>query len=316
MSFDVVWELTGSLRAAAIAASYIIFDVGMLTLNQYILLDPILLFFMTASVLGMVKVTKATECDSSFSVRWWCWLIFTGAMLACTISVKFVGLFVVLLVGLHTLNDLWNELGDLAKPVSATVRQLVARAVTLIVLPIGLYLCFFYIHLSVLNRSGNGDGFYSSAFQSQLIGNSLYNASMPRKVAYGAVVTIKNHKTGGGYLHSHYHLYPKSVGARQQQITTYTHKDENNRWLVKPYNRDALGREQPIQMVRHGDLIRLEHIQTRRNLHSHAERAPLTKTHFQVVVGLFTCGATTWTAVNLILILITVSSFRSLATVK
>lgn len=27
--------------------------------------------------------------------------------------------------------------------------------------------------------SGNGDGFYSSAFQSQLEGNSLYNASMP-----------------------------------------------------------------------------------------------------------------------------------------
>lgn len=70
----------------------------------------------------------------------------------------------------------------------------------------------------ILNHSGNGDGFYSSAFQSRLIGNSLYNASMPREVAYGAIVTIKNHKTGGGYLHSHYHLYPKGVGARQQQV--------------------------------------------------------------------------------------------------
>ena len=27
--------------------------------------------------------------------------------------------------------------------------------------------------------SGNGDGFFSSAFQSQLHGNALYNASMP-----------------------------------------------------------------------------------------------------------------------------------------
>lgn len=77
---------------------------------------------------------------------------------------------------------------------------------------------FFYIHLTVLNKSGNGDGFYSSAFQSCLVGNSLHNASMPRQVAYGAVLTIKNHKTGGGYLHSHYHLYPKEVGARQQQV--------------------------------------------------------------------------------------------------
>lgn len=78
---------------------------------------------------------------------------------------------------------------------------------------------FFYIHLTVLNHSGNGDGFYSSGFQSQLIGNSLHNASMPRQVAYGAVVTLKNHKTGGGYLHSHYHLYPKGIGAKQQQVS-------------------------------------------------------------------------------------------------
>lgn len=81
-----------------------------------------------------------------------------------------------------------------------------------IIFVIILYIDFF------LNFSGNGDGFYSSAFQSQLIGNSLHNASMPRLVAYGAIVTLKNHRTGGGYLHSHYHLYPEGVGARQQQV--------------------------------------------------------------------------------------------------
>lgn len=95
-----------------------------------------------------------------------------------------------------------------------------ARALTLIILPMILYMFFFYIHLAVLNKSGNGDGFYSSAFQSRLIGNSLYNASMPREVAFGAVITLKNHKTGGGYLHSHLHLYPKGVGSRQQQVSS------------------------------------------------------------------------------------------------
>jgi len=81
-------------------------------------------------------------------------------------------------------------------------------------------------------------------------------------------------------LHSHYHLYPKGVGARQQQITTYTHKDENNQWLIKPYNKDAP--KDKVQLLKHGDLIRLEHVQTRRNLHSHREPAPLTKKHLQV----------------------------------
>lgn len=44
---------------------------------------------------------------------------------------------------------------------------------------------------------------------------------MPRQVAYGAVITLKNHRTGGGYLHSHYHLYPEGVGARQQQVKNF-----------------------------------------------------------------------------------------------
>lgn len=137
MAFESVYDLTTSLHAAFIAAIYIIFgkflilvmtksnlashlnflsDVGMITLNQYILLDPPLLFFMTASVMGMVKVTKFTTKES-FTRKWWLWLFFTGTMISCTISVKFVGLFVVLLVGFHTVNDLWNALGDIAKPV-------------------------------------------------------------------------------------------------------------------------------------------------------------------------------------------------------
>lgn len=279
MAFETVFDLTRSLQAAFVAAAYIIFDVGMITLNQYILLDPPLLFFMTASLMGMVKVSKFTDSKEGFTRKWWLWLFFTGTMIACTISVKFVGLFVVLLVGFHTINDLWNVLGDITKPIMYSIKQLMARAVTLIVWPIFLYMLFFYIHLTVLNHSGNGDGFYSSGFQSRLIGNSLYNASMPREVAYGAVVTLKNHKTGGGYLHSHFHLYPAKTGARQQQVTTYTHKDENNKWMVKPFDKES---HENVTVVKHGDLVRLEHLQTRRNLHSHSEKAPITAKHFQV----------------------------------
>ena len=53
-------------------------------------------------------------------------------------------------------------------------------------------------------------------------------------VAYGSIVTMKNHRAGGGLLHSHPHLYPEGVGIMQQQITAYSHKDENNKFLIKP----------------------------------------------------------------------------------
>ncbi|CAH1394391.1 unnamed protein product [Nezara viridula] len=63
-------------------------------------------------------------------------------------------------------------------------------------------------------------------------------------------------------------------------VTTYTHKDENNRWIIKPYD-DELDVD-TIELVHHGDLVRLEHVPTGRNLHSHKEPAPITKKHLQV----------------------------------
>uniref|UniRef100_A0A8D8ZZ10 Protein O-mannosyl-transferase 2 n=1 Tax=Cacopsylla melanoneura TaxID=428564 RepID=A0A8D8ZZ10_9HEMI len=280
--FLTVWEMTKSLQASFLTAVLLICDVGTITLTQYILLDPILLFFMMGAIYGSAKFQSCS--DRAFSFVWWAWLNITGIFLACTISVKFVGLFIFIYVGLRTIAELWTILKDLSKPFIYTVHHFLARFMCLIVLPAILYTGFFYIHLTVLNRSGNGDGFFSSAFQSQLRGNSLFNASMPRQVAYGAIITLKNHRAGGAYLHSHWHLYPKGLGARQQQITTYSHKDENNRWLIKTFDNSWMEENGTgtVRLVKHGDLIRLEHIMTRRNVHSHREPAPVTKKHNQV----------------------------------
>ena len=40
-------------------------------------------------------------------------------------------------------------------------------------------------------------------------------------VAYNSIVTLKNHRTGGNYLHSHAHLYPESFGTTQQQVSLF-----------------------------------------------------------------------------------------------
>ena len=39
-------------------------------------------------------------------------------------------------------------------------------------------------------------------------------------LAFGSVVTFKNHRAGGALLHSHPHLYPKEHGPEQQQVQT------------------------------------------------------------------------------------------------
>ncbi|XP_056282897.1 protein O-mannosyl-transferase 2 isoform X2 [Pseudoliparis swirei] len=278
-AYLIVLNLSRSYTAALITATLVICDTGCITISQYILLDPILLFFIMAAVLSMVNFSL--QRFRPFTSSWWLWLILTGVNLAGALGVKFVGLFVVLLVGLNTVWDLWRLLGDLSLSLVEITKHFLARIVGLILVPLFLYVTIFAVHFVVLNKSGPGDGFYSSAFQSRLIGNNLHNASMPEYLAYGSIITVKNLRIAGGYLHSHWHLYPEGVGARQQQVTAYLHKDYNNVWLVHRPDNNA---SQPgtADLVRHGDIIRLEHKETTRNLHGHLHEAPLTKKHFQV----------------------------------
>ncbi|NWU66502.1 POMT2 transferase, partial [Pterocles burchelli] len=170
-------ELSKSLPAALLTAFILIFDTGCITLSQYILLDPILMFFLMGAVLSMVKCNSCA--NSPFSASWWFWLSLTGVNLAGAMGVKFVGLFVVLLVGLNTIYDLWDLLGNLSLSLVVFGKHLLARVLCLILLPLVLYTAMFAVHFTVLNKSGPGDGFFSSAFQSRLIGNNLHNVSIP-----------------------------------------------------------------------------------------------------------------------------------------
>ncbi|KAK3595928.1 hypothetical protein CHS0354_032436 [Potamilus streckersoni] len=279
LAYMSTWLLSRSLTASLIAGTLVLFDTGTLTLSRHILLDPILMFFIMAATYSLLKFLSYK--DRSFSLVWWFWLSATGVFLAASIGVKFVGLFVILLAGYTTVEDLWQLLGDQKLTLAVIFKHFLARAICLIILPAVCYLFFFAIHFKVLSNSGSGDGFYSSAFQSQLIGNKLYNVSMPEYIAYGSLLTLKQRRTGGAYLHSHWHLYPEEFPPRQQQVTTYSHKDENNVWRMKQATEEPDVTGYP-HLVKNGDLIRLEHITTKRNLHSHHEPAPITKRHFQV----------------------------------
>ncbi len=86
---------------------------------------------------------------------------------------------------------------------------------------------------------------------------------------------------GGGLLHSHVQTYP--VGSSQQQVTCYHYKDENNDWIISPrWNEPEIDLNAPIRYLQDGDVIRLKHSPTTRNLHSHPIPAPVTKLNHEV----------------------------------
>ena len=133
----------------------------------------------------------------------------------------------------------------------------------------------------------------SSEFQATL--NSKAMQDVPVDVAFGSRVSLRHHKTQGGYLHSHNHMYP--TGSKQQQITLYPHKDENNLWVVENQTQPE-GLDGPIAgpaawdtfdpaFVQDGSVIRLYHITTDRRLHSHDVRPPVTEAEWQNEVSAY-----------------------------
>ncbi|KAL8784553.1 MAG: hypothetical protein Q9213_003901 [Squamulea squamosa] len=281
---------------AAMGAGLVIFENGLLTQSRLILLDSPLIIFTAFTALAWTCFTNQHEQgpERAFDASWWFWLVATGLGLGATVSVKWVGLFTIAWVGSLTLVQLWVVLGDTATVTPRLLlKHFLARLFCLVVIPLTFYLGLFAIHFLCLVNPGDGDGFMSSEFQATL--NSKAMQDVPADVVLGSRVSIRHHNTHGGYLHSHNHMYP--TGSKQQQITLYPHKDENNVWLLENQTQPE-GLDGPIKgsnawdtgepiPIRDKTVLRLYHTVTDRRLHSHDVRPPVSEADWQNEVSAY-----------------------------
>lgn len=86
-----------------------------------------------------------------------------------------VGLFTVAWVGLHTVSSLWLLLCDRTVPLLSFAYHFFWRAVSLIAIPLVVYLACFYAHFALLPLSGPGDNHMSLEFQLTLDNNPYSN---------------------------------------------------------------------------------------------------------------------------------------------
>ncbi|KFY24202.1 hypothetical protein V493_05388 [Pseudogymnoascus sp. VKM F-4281 (FW-2241)] len=283
---------------AGLGAGLIIFENGLLTQARLILLDSPLMIMTAITALAFTSFTNQQEQGptKAFQASWWFWLAMTGLGLGATASVKWVGLFTIAWVGSLTVVQLWVVLGDYNNVTPRLLfKHILARVFCLIVIPITFYMAMFAIHFQILQNPGEGDGFMSSEFQATL--NSKGMKDVPVDVALGSRVSIRHHNTQGGYLHSHNLMYPG--GSKQQQITLYPHKDENNVWLLEnttqplDVNGEAVNGSyawdtiSPPAFLKDSDVIKLFHIPTNRRLHSHDVRPPVTEADWQNEVSAY-----------------------------
>jgi len=92
------------------------------------------------------------------------------------------------------------------------------------------------------------------------------------KVTCGSVIKL-THVPSGHKLHSH--NIPYGSGSGQQSVTGFPEPDDTNSlWIVRgSYNTDCLRG----QSFKNKDIIRLEHLNTHKYLHSHLHKSPITK---------------------------------------
>ncbi|KAI9595704.1 glycosyltransferase family 39 protein [Syncephalis fuscata] len=295
--FGIMRESGYSLLSTLMVAILLAFDNALITQSRLILLDSMLMLFITVSIYCYIRFYK--QRHAPFTRTWWFWMVATGVSLGLTTSVKMVGLFVVILVGLCVIWDLWNKL-DYRQGLTMRqwTRHFFARVIGLIYVPMLVYLFTFYIHFMVLNKSGPGDDFMSKAFQRTLIGSTILKHS--HSIRDNDVIRLQNNENPG-FLHSHFHNYPLRyddgrVSTQGQQINTYQFADNNNEWRIRlayrtpeelrmfraPPNKSLPPWRYLPRPIRHGDVIQFDHIVTNRTIITHDVASPLTTTNTEI----------------------------------
>ncbi|XP_023676528.2 protein O-mannosyl-transferase 1 isoform X1 [Paramormyrops kingsleyae] len=291
LGYQVMVELRYSHLTAVGATLLLLLENALIVQSRFMLLESLLIFFLLTAVLFYLRFHNAYSSGER-SLTLWVWLVMSGVSCACALGVKYTGVFTyMLLLGLAVFHT-WQLIGNQALSNALVMVQVTVRSFALLILPVLCYFGFFYVHLSLLCRSGPHDPMMSSAFQASLEGGlSRITQWQPLEVAYGSQVTLRSvsSKPVPCWLHSHRVNYPIRYedgrgSSHQQQITCYPFKDVNNWWVIKDPGRQELIVSSPPQTVKHGDIIQLVHGMTSRFLNTHDVAAPVSP-HLQEVSG-------------------------------
>lgn len=100
--------------------------------------------------------------------------------------------------------------------------------------------------------------------------SSASAASEGVEITYGTVLKLMHEKTK---YRLHSHDVPYGSGSGQQSVTSFSNVDDaNSYWIVRPQIGSSAKQGDPIKS---GAIIRLQHMKTRKWLHSHLHASPI-----------------------------------------
>lgn len=283
--FNIMKESGYSVLTCIFTSALIALDNAHVGETRLILLDATLIFFVAASIYCYIRFYKQRK--QPFSKDWYLWLFLTGLSLSSVISTKYVGVFTYASIGIAVVYDLWQILDvKRGNTLRNFAKHFTARLMLLVVIPFCVYLFWFWVHFTVLSKSGPGDNFMTPEFQ-ETLGDSVL-AKEAKDVHYHDVITIK-HKDTECLLHSHLYNYPLRyedgrISSQGQQVTCVNDfNDTNNYWEILPSDMtpQSINKTSP---VREGDSFRLRHVKTNGYLLTHDVASPFYPTNEEFTV--------------------------------
>lgn len=108
------------------------------------------------------------------------------------------------------------------------------------------------------------------SLDSDLTSSPVSAVSEGVQITYGSVIKLMHEKTK---FRLHSHDVPYGSGSGQQSVTGFANVDDSNSyWVVKPIQESGAKQGDTI---RSGTMIRLQHMRTRKWLHSHLHASPI-----------------------------------------
>ncbi|WRX34894.1 MIR motif - like 1 [Theobroma cacao] len=99
---------------------------------------------------------------------------------------------------------------------------------------------------------------------------SAASSSQNVEITYGTILKLMHEKTK---FRLHSHDVPYGSGSGQQSITSFPNVDDSNSyWIVRPMPDTSTKQGETIPS---GTIIRLQHMRTRKWLHSHLHASPI-----------------------------------------
>lgn len=279
LSYSIMRELGFKSWAGAIAGFMILFDTAVLTQSRFILMESIMMSFSLSALLCVLKFRRVSSAP--FTAPWFIWLTLASLLVTCAFCVKYIGIYSGFLCTFLLVQDFWRLLPNPRLSDRLLLADFMARVLVVAVVPVLLYLALFQLHFAVLYRAGTHDALMSSQFQASLEGGlGSIIRGQPSVIVHGSQITLRHTHGRTCWLHSHEHLYPVRYAdgrgsSHQQQVSCYTFKDVNNWWIIKRPDREDLAVQEPVDSIKHGDVIQLVHGLTHRALNSHDVAAPV-----------------------------------------